>query len=170
MNQWTDIHPLTASLDLSLGPQFLQQVEVLFASSSLFSGPNSFLLLTSIVECTLQGFDVILKCGQDITFAQCLEFIVSLDLVIGFNDRLCFGPACVRLEIKGVENVDQLVHGNLPSRRFMFHVSFLKLKDVLIEKLTPLILIVGRAERGLTLDDRPNGLPTTIVLDFRMPL
>lgn len=100
LNHRADIHPLTASFDLSLRLQLLQELQILLAMAALLSGSSGLLLLTGVVERALQRLDVIFKCSQNIGLAQGLELSIALKLVARLDGRLSLRPARVRLQIQ----------------------------------------------------------------------
>lgn len=79
-------------------------------------------------------------------------------------------PARVGFQVQRVHDIDQFIHSSFSLGGLLFDVLLFKFNDVLFKELPPFILIVCRPENSLTLDDWPDSLPTTVMLDFRMPL
>lgn len=92
-----------------------------------------------------------------------------MDCLVGLDNGLSLRPASVGLQIQRLHDIHQLIHGGLSLNGFLFNVLLSKLGNVLLKELSPLIIIVRRPENSLTLNDWPDGPPTTVVFDFRMP-
>ena len=106
-----DLHPFRTGFDLACVFEFPQKTYEAVSVLPLPSGFRRFLTLSFVVECPLERLDVVFECRENIGLAQRFKLFVRSKAIIGLNDRMSFGPPCIRLQIESLENAHKIIHG-----------------------------------------------------------